>query len=127
MSSQQTAVLLIIALGMLPVRAVPDSNSKPENTELGIVNTDRVNLRTSPSSSAPVKAQLRLGSWILVSGDRAKTNSQSWRRVIRNECLDESCSLEKRTGWIAEDYVTLVSSFVRINNWKESYLELIRK
>ncbi len=122
---QWVTVLFIAAFGALSVSAFAADSNQPKNTEAGIISADRVNLRTSPAFSAPVKAQLQLGTWIFIAADKAQTNSQAWRRIILKDCRNENCTLEERSGWVAEEYIALRSSFIPVKRWKKSYLSVV--
>jgi len=119
----QSAVLCFVIFLAGPSPSFGNA-SNTQGGELAIINADRVNLRTHPSSSSPIKGQLRFGSWVRASQNREKADGLSWLQVVRNECLDEACSVDRRAGWVAEEYVSLTSKFERPTSWKESYLTI---
>jgi hypothetical protein len=111
--------LALSILSMLPFCVFAEQN-RPSG-ELAVITGDRVNLRAAPSLSAKVIDQFQFGSWVTATNDIKNSEDYSWRRVAFSGCAPRGCGYEKTAGWVAEDYVALISGFTRVTRWKEQF------
>lgn len=119
MMTQTIRIFFCSILLAQPLYVFADSVQEKLSGELALTTGNRVNLRADPSISATVVKQLPMGYWVKTTNDIKNSGGHSWRRVVVQDCLpigSAACM-----GWVAEDYIALVSSFVRVTKWKEQF------
>lgn len=119
MITQTIRILFFSILFAPPLYAFAGSVQEKLSGELALITGTRVNLRAEPSLSANVIMQLPIGYWIKATNDIKRSGGHSWRRALAQNCLPRGSAA--CMGWIAEDHIALVSSFVRVTEWKEQF------